>query len=245
MTITALTIRQFTKSRSLAVIAIICLIPLAIAIIPHLMSNDPSLRNLRSTMANTIFINLYLTLLLPISVMVLSSAAFGDEIEDKTLYLLALKPVSRFQIVLEKFVAVVAMAVPILWASILIVWSVLSWGRFDDMSNMIWPMFGASLVGILGFGSIFITISLYMRRTLLFGMFYVSIWEGTLARFLPGIRSFSISHYSRSIFSNLLDDTRLAIDDPATTGRVVITIIVIVAIALAIGTRRLRTMAID
>ncbi len=245
MTITALTIRQFLKSRSLIVITLICLIPLAIAIIPHIVGDMPSVRSLRSNMANLIFLNLYATLLMPISVLVLSSAAFGDEIDDKTLYILALKPMSRFRIVFEKFVAVLGVAIPVVWGSIVIVWAVHSWGYYSELQDMIWPMLAGSLVGIAGFGSIFLTVSLFVRRTLLLGMFYVTIWEGALSGFLPGIRSFSISHYGRSMFSNLLDDARIAVDGAADTTRVITTIVIIVVVALGLGTWRLKTMAID
>lgn len=245
MTITQLTIRQFLKSRSLAVIAVICLIPLAIAIIPHLTPNQESLRNLRSIMANTIFLTTYVTLLMPISILVLASAAFGDEIDDKTLYILALKPVSRFRIMFEKLLAVFVVAIPVVWGSILIVWAVISWGNFDALQDMVWPMLASSLIGIFGFGSIFLAISLFIRRTLLVGMFYVTIWEGALAGFLPGIRNFSISHYSRSMFSNLLNDRSINIDNAADTSRIFVTILIIIAISLGVGTWRLRRMAID
>lgn len=245
MTITNLTIRQFMKSRSFAVIAVICLIPLAVAIIPHLVTDTVSLRSIRSTLANTIFLNLYATLLIPISVMVLASAAFGDEIEDKTLYILALKPISRFRIVLAKFLAIVLVAVPVLFISIAIVWAVISWGKFDLMNEFLLPMFAGALVGIVGFGSIFLALSLYIRRTLLFGMFYVTIWEGALSGFLPGIRSFSVSHYGRSMFVNLLGDERFTIENVADNGRIIITVVIIAAVALGLATRKLNTMAID
>lgn len=245
MTITNLTIRQFLKSRSLAVIAVICLIPLAIAIIPHLLPEPESLRSLRGLMSNTIFLTMYVTLLMPISVLVLASAAFGDEIDDKTLYILALKPISRFRIMFEKLLAVILVAIPVVWGSIAIVWAVLSWGNLDAMKDLVWPMLAGSAVGIFGFGSIFLALSLVIRRTLLVGMFYVTIWEGALSGFLPGIRSFSISHYSRSMFSKLLDDSRISVDNAADPTRVVITIAVIVVISLALGTWQLKRMPID
>lgn len=245
MTITTLTIRQFLKSRSLVVIALICLIPLAVAIVPHLVGDMPSTRSLRSTMANSIYLTMYLTLLMPISVLVLASAALGDEIDDKTLYLLALKPVSRLRILLEKFLAVIIVVVPVVWGGIIITWAVLAWGNFSHLNDMIWPMLAGSLVGIIGFGSVFLTVSLLMRRTLLLGMFYVTIWEGALAGFLPGIRNFSISHYSRSMFSELLNDDRVRIDNAAEPGRVIFIIAIIAIVSLALGTWRLRNMAID
>lgn len=245
MTITSLTIRQFLKSRSLVVIAIICLIPLAIAVIPHITGDLMSERSMRSAMANSIYLTMYLTLLMPISVLVLASAAIGDEIDDKTLYLLTLKPISRTRIVLEKFLAVVVVSVPVVWGGILLSWAVLAWGRFDLLSDMIWPMLAGSLVGIVGFGSVFLAVSLFVRRTLLLGMFYVTIWEGALSGFLPGIRNFSISHYSRSMFSELLNDDRIGVDNAADPTRVMITVAIIAIVSLALATWRLRNMAID
>lgn len=245
MTITALTIRQFLKSRSLLVVAIICLIPMAIAIVPHLVSSNPSMHSLRQTLGVGIYQHMYLQLLLPIAVLVLASAAFGDEIDDKTLYILALKPISRFRMVLEKFLAVMLVAVPVLWLSTLAVWAVGAWKNYDELSFMIWPMLAGELVGALGFGSVFLAISLYIRRTLLVGMFYVAIWEGALAGFLPGIRNFSITHYARSMFSNLVDHPRLEIGDPASTTSVIIIIGIVAIVGLLLATYRLRTMAID
>ena len=245
MTITNLTIRQFLKSRSFAVVAVICLIPILVAIIPHLVNETVSLRSIRNTLANTIFQNMYATLLIPISVMVLASAALGDEIEDKTLYILALKPVTRLRIVLEKFLAVVVVAAPVLFIALTLVWATISWGKLDLTQEYLLPMFAGGLVGIIGFGSIFMTLSLYFRRTLLFGMFYVTIWEGALAGFLPGIRSFSISHYSKSMFVQLLDDERVTLSSAASTERIIVTIAILAIAALALATYKLRTMAID
>lgn len=245
MTITNLTIRQFLKSRSFAVVAVICLIPILLAIIPHLVNSTVSLRSIQSTLANDIFMNLYATLLIPISVMVLASAAIGDEIEDKTLYILALKPISRFRIVLEKFIAVIVVSAPVLFIALTLVWATISWGKLDLTQEYLVPMFAASLVGLVGFGSIFMMLSLYIRRTLLFGMFYVTIWEGALAGFLPGIRSFSISHYCRSMFVELLDNDRITIDNVASIERIVITVGIIAVVSLTIATYKLRSMAID
>lgn len=245
MTITSLTIRQFLNSRSLAVIALICMIPLAIAIVPHLVNDLVTIRSLRGTMSNGIFQGMFSSLLIPISVLVLASAAFGDEIDDKTLYILALKPVSRFRIVLEKFLAVLVIAVPIIWIAIALSWAVLSWGNYEPMRDMVWPMLAGALVGIVGFGSIFLAVSLFMRRTLLFGMFYVTIWEGALAGFLPGIRNFSISHYSRSMFVNLLGDENFSVGNAIETNRIIIIVICIVIASLALGTWKLRSMAIE
>jgi hypothetical protein len=106
-------------------------------------------------------------------------------------------------------------------------------------------MLVSSLVGILGFGSLFLALSLVINRALLFGVFYVFIWETTLARFLPGIRSISISHYTQSTFVRMLDDRRVTIDGPSSAQTIVIALVLVVGLSLALATWRMRTMAID
>jgi ABC-2 type transport system permease protein len=245
LTITFLTIRQFLRSRSLLVVVAVSLLPILFALLPHVVTGEFSLRELRETMADIIYLPFTATTLLPLATLVLATSALGDEIDDKTLHYLALKPVSRFRIVFEKWLAVMIITVPIIWIGIMATWLVLSWGHIDDMTDMVWPLLASSLVGVLGFGSIFMLLSLYIQRALLFGVFYVFIWESTLSRFLPGIRSISISHYTRSLFVRLLDDRRIVIDGPSGTTTIVITIACIVIVSLLLSTWRLRTMAME
>lgn len=244
MTIASLTIRQFTRSRSLLVVAVICLIPLVFAILPQLLSGY-SLRDLRWMMSENIYLDLFSATLLPLATLVLATAALGDEVEDKTLHYLAMKPLSRFRIVLEKWLAVITVTTSVVWGALLVIWAVVSWGYFDEMSDMILPLLVSSLVGILGFGSLFMFLSLVINRALLFGVFYVFIWETTLSRFLPGIRSISISHYTQSAFVRMLDDRRVAIDGPSAEQTIFIAIGLVVVASLALATWRLRKMSID
>jgi ABC-2 type transport system permease protein len=244
VTITALTIRQFTRSRSLLVVAVICMIPVLFALIPHFIS-DFSIRDLRETVSEIIYLNLFSATLLPLATLVLATAALGDEIEDKTLHYLAMKPLSRFRIVLEKWVAVVVLMTVVVWISLTVIWAIASWGNFGDMQDILLPMLVSSLIGILGYGSLFMFISLVINRALLFGVFYVFIWETTLARFLPGIRSISISHYTQSAFVRLLEDRRVTIDGPSSAQTITIALALVLIASLALATWRLRTMAIE
>jgi ABC-type transport system involved in multi-copper enzyme maturation permease subunit len=244
VTITALTIRQFTRSRSLLVVAIICLFPVIFAILPHVLP-DFTQRDVRDMITRVIYLNLFSSTLLPLATLVLSTAALGDEIEDKTLHYLTLKPQSRFRIVFEKWLAVIVVSLVVAWAALLLIWAVAAWGYYSEMSDIIAPMLVSSLVGVLGFGSLFLCISLVVNRALLFGVFYVFIWETTLSRFLPGIRSISISHYTRSTFVQWLDDRRIRIDGASSEQTIVIAMFLVLSASLVLATWRLRTMAID
>ncbi len=245
MTITQLTIRQFLRSKALIVVAAISLIPVLFAIIPHVVPGGFSLREVREMMAEIIYLPFVATTLLPLATLVLSTSALGDEVDDKTLQYLALKPVSRFRIVFEKWLAVMIVMIPIVWLGTILTWAVISWGNYDEMQDMVWPLLASSAIGVMGFGSAFLALSLFIQRALLFGVFYVFIWESTLSQFLPGIRSISISHYTRSLFVRLLEDRRVMIDGPSATTTILITTVVIVLVSLAVASWRLRTMAME
>lgn len=237
-----LTIRQFMRSKSLLVVAAISLLPVFFAVLPHLINTSFSIRDI---MSDTIYLPFVATTLLPLATLVLSTSALGDEVDDKTLQYIALKPISRFRIAFEKWLAVMVVTVPVVWLGIMVTWLVLSWGRLDDMTDMIWPLLASSLIGVMGFGSIFLALSLFVSRALLFGVFYVFIWESTLSRFLPGIRSISISHYTRSLFVRLMDDRRIMIDGPSATTTILVTVACVIIVSLFLATWRLRTMAME
>lgn len=245
MTITFLTIRQFLRSKSLIVVTAISLLPVLFALIPHLVPGGFTLRELREMMAETIYLPFVATTLLPLATLVLSTSALGDEIDDRTLQYLALKPISRFRIVFEKWLAVMIVMIPVIWIGIMMTWVVVSWGKQDNMSDMVAPLLVSSVIGVVGFGSVFMTVSLFIPRALLFGVFYVFIWESTLSRYLPGIRSISISHYTRSLFVRMLDDRRVIIAGPSATTTIIITIVCIALVSLLLSTWRLRTMAME
>ncbi|MGC4106558.1 MAG: ABC transporter permease subunit [Thermomicrobiales bacterium] len=245
LAITRLTLRQFLRSKSLLVVAVIGFFPVIFAVLPHLAGEDQSLRDMRRVLGNAIYLGLFSGTLLPLATLVLSTSAFGDEIEDKTLQYLTLKPIARFQIVLAKFIAILIVTLPIILAGLAVTWLVASWGRMDGMRDMLVPMMAGAVVGVLGFGAIFMLVSLFIQRALLVGIFYVFVWETALSRYLPGIRSFSIRHYTQSTFVRLLDDRAFRLDGVAALSTIWITIAAIVFVSIVLATLRLRSMNLE
>ncbi len=244
-TITGLTIRQFLRSKILYVVIGIAFLSCLFALIPRLVPEQPDVRDLRSIFAENIFLNFIAATLLPLATLVLATAAIGDEIEDRTLQYIALKPISRFTIVVQKFLAVLAVAVPIIWTGIVLTWLIVSWGNIEEMRDLLVPALLASLVAIIGFGSLFMLLSMVIQRALLVGVFYVFVWESALSRFLPGIRAISIRQYTQSYFIRLVDDRRFTIPQLSSESTVVITIAVICAVSLLLCTWRLRRMSLE
>lgn len=246
MTITFLTIRQFLRSRSIFVVIGISFIAALFASITRFVPEDFTNRALREIFASNIYLGLISATLLPLSTLVLATGALGDEVEDRTLQYLALKPISRFSIVVQKFLAVVLVAVPVAWLGIAASWVLVAWGRFDALQELLLPALLSSLVCIFGFGALFLAFSLVIQRALLIGVFYVFVWESALSRFLPGIRSISIRHYTQSYFVRALDDRRIAdLSGVSAESTIVWTVAGIVIVSLALGTWRLRVMSIE
>jgi len=245
LTITSLTIRQFMRSKSIFVLIGICLLSALFALIPQLVPDEPSIRDLRSIFAEAIYLSFFSATLLPLATLVLATAALGDEIEDRTLQYLSLKPIGRFRIVFQKFLAILVVAVPIVWAGIALTWSIASFGHYDEMRDLLIPALSSSLVAIVGFGSLFLFLSLIIQRALLVGVFYVFIWESALTRYLPGIRAISIRHYTQSLFVRLVDDRRFTIPQVSAQSTVIITVAAICVICLTLATWRLRRMSLE
>jgi len=245
LTITGLTVRQFLRSKALYVVIGIAFLSCLFALIPRLVPEQLDIRELRLIYAEYIYLNFVSSTLLPLATLVLATAALGDEIEDRTLQYLALKPISRLTIVIQKFLAVLLVVVPIVWAGIAITWLIVSFGNIDAMQDLLLPSLLSSLVAVIGFGSLFMLLSMVIQRALLIEVFYVFVWESSLSRFLPGIRAISIRHYSQSYFVRLLDDRRFTIPQLSAESTVVITVASICILSLLLCTWRLRQMSLE
>ncbi|MBA3275945.1 MAG: ABC transporter permease [Chloroflexia bacterium] len=245
LTITILTIRQFLRSRSIYVVLGISLLASVLAVIVQVTPGEMSIRDLRDIFANVLYQDLIAATLLPLATLVLSTAAVGDEIEDRTLQYLTLKPIGRFRIVFEKLLAVIVVMVPIVWLGIAVTWAIVAFGNVDALRNLLWPALASSLVAIVGFGSLFLLLSMVMQRALLVGVFYVFVWETALSRFLPGIRSISIRHYTQSLFVRLVDDRRVDVPQLSAQSTVIVTTVAICVVCVILATWRLRSMSLE
>ena len=179
------------------------------------------------------------TVILPIVTMALATTAFGNELEDKTLGYLVLKPVSRLRIVVPKFAVIVLMAGPLLVLSG-VVTALIS---FDADARAAAAVGVGIAVGSVVYSSVFMWLGLMTTRALGFALLYVFLWEGVLATFLEGIRFLSIRSYTLSIMYGI-DDVNLAALDGSSIGLAAAAAGagIVTAVFFLLTLRRLRTM---
>ena len=195
-----LSLRQ-TGKRRLIVIALLSLLPVALA--AAVASFSSSGESLGDDFVTILVNGMVISGIAPIVTMALATAAFGDEVDDKTLNYLTLKPVPRYQIVIPKFLASVIVASPVLIISSMLSVTIGLGGGIQPLLAVAIALFA----GVVAYASVFTWAGLISSRALAFGLVYVFLWEGLVSTFLEGIRYVSIRNYTLAIMYELDETT--------------------------------------
>ena len=232
-----LSLRQLTSGARLVLVFLLALLPVALALIVFFTVADDE--NFEETFINVLLDGLLVAAILPIITMALSTAAFGNELEDRTLSFLVLNPIPRWKIILPKLLASVAISGPLLIVS----------GTVAALLGFEWSVKAAVavgvavLVGVGVYGSIFTWAGLITSRALAFGLIYVLLWEGIISTFIEGVDYLSVRGYILAIMYGLNESeftelgSRVIEFQAAIVGAAAVT-----AVFVLLSIRRLRRM---
>jgi len=137
-----------------------------------------------------------LSLLVPLTSLVFASAALGDPAEDGTLVYLWNTPVARWRLALAAWAATLTITIPFAVVPTAIAAALTGAG-----SGMITGAALASALAAIGYSGLFLALGLVVRRALVWGLAYVLIWEGFVARSGTGAARLSILVYARSVLA--------------------------------------------
>jgi ABC-2 type transport system permease protein len=198
--ILALTVRQLAGSRRLWLVLALVALPVLAGVLFHL--GNSTTRSER--FADEITATLVASGILPLVMLLFASSAFGNELGDRTLGYLMLKPLPRWRIAAPKFVASVLVGgVPVAVSGLVAVAVIESGGVGGAAAT------GAGLlIGAAAYAAIFTWAGLATRHALIFGLVYVFVWEAWLAAYLDGIRFLSVRQFTLALV-NGLDGDRL------------------------------------
>ncbi len=178
-----------------------------------------------------------LGLVAPVVALVMGSSVFGDLREDESLVYLWLRPASRLWVVAGGMAASMSVVVPVVVGTM----TVSAWlgaGSWDVASAAAVSFMLASVA----YTAIFVLAGLVLRRTLLWGMIYIFIWEFFVARGGQGAARLSINTYPASVLARLTD-VELPLAERAMSTGVSVPLMVVV-VALLLSARRFQTMVI-
>lgn len=244
-----LSVRQFVGGKAVRAVFGLSLIPALFAIIYRI---DPDVQDSRRFL-DDIILEVMLPSVLPLAALILATGAFGDEIEDRTLPYLVLKPISRFRIVIEKLLSAVIVSIPIIALGGLISFFLVFTGDGTDNQDMLWGILAAVAVGVFLYSSIFMLMSLLIRRAVLASIIYSIVWESVLGRFIPGLRYLSIRQVVSSVYTSTIQqlepsgrpDVGLGSDDAFGLGGAIVGAAIVCAVTILLSTWRLRKLNIE
>lgn len=206
-----LSLRQLASRSRLLLIVFLAALPVGLAaLISALLGEDESSN---TEFTNTLLDGLLIAGALPIVTMVLATATFGNELEDRTLSYLTLKPLSRTRIVLPKLLAAIVVGGPLLIISGVVA-TLLGGSAFGAVLLVIEGEVQAALAvglallaGVVTYAAIFTWAGLMSTRALAFALIYVLLWEGLISSLMPGVRYLSVRGYTLAIMHGLDDRT--------------------------------------
>ncbi len=230
-----LSVRQLAGGKRSILVALLAAVPVSLSAIIGPADDRVS----ASDFVRFLLDGIVVATALPIATMVLATATFGNELEDRTLGYLVLKPISRWWIVLPKFLAAIAVAGPLLVISGVV-------ATVLGLESPLRPALAVAvslLAGVTAYSAIFTWAGLVTTRALGFALVYVFLWEGLLTSFLGNVSYLSVRGYTLSLMYGLDSDglgalRQRAIELPAAVAGVVAVTIVFVWLT----ERRLRRM---
>jgi ABC-2 type transport system permease protein len=183
--------------------------------------------------AGTRFVNTFgLSLLVPVTALVFAAASLGDPDEDGTLVYLWLRPVRRSRIVAAAAAASFTVAWPIVVVPLAVAAAATGGG-----TNLVIGTVASATVGLVAYTGLFCALGLVTKRSLLWGLLYIFIWEGFVATAADSAARLAVRTYARSVLSGIAEMPLrgTAVDSPA---RWLVPLLV-GALALAFATWRL------
>lgn len=228
-----LTLRQSSGRMRLSIMAVLASLPVLIAL---MAVSDPTSMSV-GEFENFALSTMLAGSIIPLVVLAIASAAFGNELEDRTLANLTLSPIPRWQIALPKLLAIVCVAGVFIVASAFLTSHI----AFNIDLRATFAVTTSALAAVLMYSSAFVWLGLMSPQAIGFGLAYIVLWEGFFAGFVSGVRFLSIGRYSIGLMHGL-DARRFATNQTLSFGFAVTMVVIVSAGFLLLTIRRLRRM---
>jgi ABC-type transport system involved in multi-copper enzyme maturation permease subunit len=228
-----LTLRQLSGWWRLGIMTVLAAMPVLIAV---LMLRDEHAATV-AEFEEAILGAMLAGSIAPLVVLAIAAAAFGNEVEDRTLANLTLSPVPRWKIALPKLLATVTIAAPFVAISAMLTAHV----AFLADTTATVAVTVSAVVGVLMYASMFAWLGLVSTQAIGVGLLYIVLWEGFFSQFVSGVRLLSIRFCALALM-HAMDPRRFADLDHLGAGAASVIAALVIGGFLALTVRRLRRM---
>lgn len=149
---------------------------------------------------STLIINFGLGTLVPVMCLLVGTGVIAHEIEDGSVVYVLAKPLSRTTIALSKLI--VAEAVALVFTVVPIVVATQIAG--DEDGKLAVGLGVATALASLAYTAVFFAIAILTRNPTIVGLIYALLWEGTLAGYVPGVRTVSVRQWALAPAESIL-----------------------------------------
>ena len=229
-----LTLRQLSGRWRLLITLLLSALPVTMGVIWRLIEGDARPDHEFEDFALN---GMLAASIIPLVSLAIASAAFSNEIEDRTLANLTLSPIPRWKIVVPKLLGALTVGGFFMVISAFVTSYIAYSG---DMTTSLAVAAGAA-VEVALYSSVFVLVGLMTNKAIGFGLLYVFLWEGLLAGFVSGVRFLSIRHYSVTIV-NGLDDRVFTEGEHLSFAVALVASAAVFVIFLALSIQRLQRM---
>lgn len=229
-----LTVRQLLRQRRTLLLWILAALPVALALLFRITGGSPEEN---PNFAVGVLAHFIMIMVLPLTALVVGTAALGQDLEDGTIVYLIAKPIPRWTVVLAKILAAWFVTTLVSWISIVAAGAIILAGHEDI--EMIPAFMAAALVASLTYSALFVMLSIRTGRALIIGLAYVFVWEALLSQFIEGVRFLSVRAYSLSTAQALIDTSSNLLNSPLNALNALILSAVVTALPVAYAIRRL------
>ncbi len=148
----------------------------------------------------------YLRIIVPITLVFLGTAAFGDEWEGGTACYVVGTPVPRSMLVIGRWIVSFARGLILLAPSLVLVYVLAEMRDLRsggmamgaNLPNLLWTLVGVGLV-VFGYAAVFLLIGLVLRRSVMVSLIFVMFFEGFVSNLPHGFAVLSLSYHARNL----------------------------------------------
>ncbi len=208
LAITRVTLQQLLGGKRLIVLSLLGVLP---ALVIWLTTTNRTQAQLLREY-NEIAIPILFLIVLPLTALVLGSAALGDERRDGTLSFLLIRPLPRSAITGAKLLAAWLAAAGVTVASGALASAAISI-RASDWSTLVPTIVGTALA-TAGYAAVFMVLGHITSRAVLIGLLYVFIWESAISFAAPSLANVSLFRIGLSAYVGLLPESAQFLREP-------------------------------
>lgn len=156
---------------------------------------------------------LYIRFIVPVLGVFYGTSLVADEVDDKTLTYLFIRPIPRGAVLVGKYLAFLTCAALLVLPSETLVYFLIvpiRGGRMGDSFPALVADLGVSIAGLAAYGAVFAYVGARLKRPLVVGLVFAFGWEPAVL-FFPGyLKRLTVAYYLQGLVPHAMPDDTAA-----------------------------------